>query len=67
LAVTPRLKPYAFLIDPMLARALKRLKRRDGIPEGEAIRRALAKFLTSEGIMPTKRRQPAKARSATKR
>jgi hypothetical protein len=67
LAVTPRLKPYAFLIDPVLARALKRLKRRDGIPEGEAIRRSLAKFLTSEGVMPAKRREPAKARSTTKR
>ncbi len=63
----PRLKPYAFLIDPVLARALKRLKKRDGIPEGEAIRRALAKFLTAEGVMPSKRREPAKARSTIKR
>jgi len=46
-----KLKPYAFLIDIPLARGLKRLKRRDGTGEGEAIRRALARFLRFKGVM----------------
>lgn len=41
---------YGFMIDPELVDALKRLKERDGVPEGETIRRALARWLRSKGI-----------------
>ena len=46
-----KLRPYAFLIEPQLAVALKALKMRDGIGEGEAIRRALRAFLIKKGIL----------------
>lgn len=41
---------YTFLIDPALDAGLKALKARDGIAEGEAIRRALAAFLSAKGV-----------------
>jgi hypothetical protein len=43
--VAPSKKPYSFLIDPELDAGLKRVKARDGIPEAEQIRRALAAWL----------------------
>ena len=43
-------KAYTFRIDPNLDAGLKALKRRDGIPEGETIRRALAQYLEARGI-----------------
>jgi hypothetical protein len=48
-SVTPK-KAYTFLIDPELDEGLKALKARDGMPAGEAIRRALAAFLNRKGI-----------------
>jgi len=53
----PSKQPYAFLIDPELAEALKKLKARDGAPEGESIRRALREYLTAKGVMPVTRRR----------
>lgn len=41
---------YGFMIDPELADALKRLKDRDGMPEGEQIRRALRDWFRRKGI-----------------
>lgn len=35
---------YTFMIDPDLARELKRVKARDGVAESEQIRRALRKW-----------------------
>ena len=43
-------KRYTFLIDEDLAGALKALKARDGAPEGEIIRRALADYLRGKGV-----------------
>jgi hypothetical protein len=56
--VTPR-KLYNFLIDPELAAALKTLKKRDGTPESESIRRALAEYLQRKGVMKTERKRAA--------
>jgi hypothetical protein len=47
--MSPR-KRYAFWIDPDLETGLKALKARDGMPEAEAVRRAIGEFLTKKGI-----------------
>ena len=61
---------YGFMIDPELAGALKQLKDRDGVPEGEQIRRALRQWFRGKGIdvkpamrTSTSRRVHAKAKS----
>lgn len=46
----PKKSYYTFMIDADLAAGLKRLKARDGIPEGEQIRRALRAWLQSKQI-----------------
>lgn len=47
--MTPR-KRYSFFIDEDLDAGLKALKERDGTPEAEAVRRAIAEFLKRRGI-----------------
>jgi len=42
--------PYSFLIDAALDAGLKALKTRDGAPESETIRRAIAEYLDKRGI-----------------
>ena len=54
--MAPR-KLYNFYIDPDLAAGLKRVKARDGVPEGESIRRALAQYLESKSAMKTDRKR----------
>ena len=49
---------YSFFIPDQLRAALKRLKDRDGVPESVAIRRALAEFLTKQGIPATEFDKP---------
>lgn len=44
-------KRYSFFITDELDEALKALKERDGMPEAEAIRRALAMFLKEKGVL----------------
>jgi hypothetical protein len=44
-------KLYSFYIDADLAKALKRLKERDGTPESEAVRRGLRAYLTKRGLV----------------
>ena len=44
-------KAYTFLISEDLDRGLKALKDRDGIPESETIRRALAEHLERKRVM----------------
>ena len=55
--MTPNKKPYTFLIDPDLIAGLKAIKARDGIPEGEAIRRAVRPWLTKRGVMKADRKR----------
>jgi hypothetical protein len=43
-------KRYTFQITPELDAGLKALKARDGVGEGEAIRRAIGAYLTQRGI-----------------
>ena len=47
--VSPR-RRYTFFIDESLATGLKTLKERDGIPESEAVRRAIASFLADRKV-----------------
>jgi hypothetical protein len=56
--MSPR-KLYNFYIDPELAAGLKRVKARDGVPEGESIRRALAEYLEKKGAMKAERKRAA--------
>ena len=42
-------KLTAFLLDPEMLDALRAIKRRDGIPMGEQVRRALAVWIASRG------------------
>jgi len=41
-------KPYTFYIDPHLMRGLDDVKKRDGIPVSEQIRRAIAMWLETK-------------------
>ena len=50
--MTPR-KRYTFFIDRALDEGLKTLKQRDGTPESEAIRRAIADYLERRGVAVT--------------
>ncbi len=45
-------QPHTFLLDPELAAGLKKVKQRDGIGEGEQVRRALVRWLTSKKALP---------------
>ena len=47
---------YSLRLDPHLARMLKEVKARDGIPESEQIRRALAIWFEQKGVMKLKKR-----------
>jgi hypothetical protein len=53
----PARKLYNFYIDPILAAGLKVVKARDGVPEGESIRRALAEYLETKGAMKAERKR----------
>ena len=46
-----------FRIDPDLAAGLKDVKERDGIPEGEQIRRAVRAWLETKGVIKTDRKR----------
>jgi hypothetical protein len=48
---------YSFMIDADLAAALKALKERDGISEGEQIRRALKAWFASKGVVKSERKR----------
>jgi len=47
---------YSLRLDPELARLLKEIKTRDGIPESEQIRRALVIWFEQKGVMKPKRK-----------
>jgi hypothetical protein len=58
--VTPK-RVYSFMIDPELDAALKEIKERDGISEGEQIRRALKAWFAERGVhveKKTERKRP---------
>ena len=50
-------KVYSFMIDPELAEALKTVKERDGISEGEQIRRALHAWFKEKGVIKADRKR----------
>ena len=54
--VTPK-KMYSFMIDADLAEALKEVKARDGVPEGEQIRRALGQWMEQKRVRKAERRR----------
>jgi hypothetical protein len=53
---------YGFMIDPEMADALKLVKERDGVPEGEQIRRALRQWFKGKGIDVTPETKPPTTR-----
>lgn len=57
-----RRKLWTFAIDPDLAAGLKRIKKRDGISESEAARRAIRKWLGSKGAIKKAGRKRVEAR-----
>jgi hypothetical protein len=59
------LKRYTFFISEELDAGLKALKRRDGVPEAESVRRALGDYLRKKGVAGTD--QPERQRVATRR
>jgi hypothetical protein len=60
--MSPR-KRYAFWIDPDLETGLKALKARDGMPEAEGVRRAIAEFLKRKGIATAAKADRRRART----
>jgi hypothetical protein len=57
-------RTYSFWIEKTQADGLKALKERDGIPESEAIRRAIDAWLRTKGIKTEKTERP---RAATRK
>ena len=57
---------YSFRISPELKRGLETLKARDGISESEAIRRALAEFLTRRKVSIGSRQKGGQVRKRSK-
>jgi hypothetical protein len=55
----------SFFLDPALGDGLKALKARDGVGEGEAIRRAIAEYLEKRGI--SNGQKAERQRAATRR
>ena len=55
-----------FRIDPDLAEGLKLVKERDGIPEGEQIRRAVRAWLESKDAIKSERERAVARRGAPK-
>jgi hypothetical protein len=60
----PRLKQTAFRIEPETLQALDDIKRRDGLPISEQVRRALQAWIESRGIMKTAPRRAVTRRRA---
>ena len=54
---TPIKIPISLRLDPDQARLLKVIKARDGVPESEQIRRALAIWFEEKGVVKPKRRK----------
>jgi hypothetical protein len=57
--MTPR-RRHSFFLDEELSAGLKVYKERDGVPEAEAVRRAVSEFLERRGIKPTAERSGSK-------
>lgn len=64
-AMTPR-RRTSFFVDEELAVGLKALKARDGVPESEAIRRAIGEYLDKRGIAVVVKAAPAARGNAPK-
>jgi hypothetical protein len=63
----PRKTRAQFLLDPELSAGLKALKRRDGTPEGESVRRALTAYLGKQGVLKTEGKRSASGPATRKR
>ena len=55
--MTPVSKTFTFAIPPHLKAGLQAVKERDGLSEAEQIRRALAAWLDSRGVMKSERKR----------
>jgi ribbon-helix-helix CopG family protein len=62
--MTSPLQPTAFRLDPALLAALQKIKRRDGVPISEQVRRALQAWIGSRGaVKAAPRRAPARRKA----
>jgi hypothetical protein len=55
--MTPVSKTFTFAIPDELKAGLQAVKQRDGLSEAEQIRRALAKWLESKGVIKAERKR----------
>jgi hypothetical protein len=53
--MAPDLKPATFRIDRAILEGLEEVKRRDGVPVSEQVRRALLAWLETKGVRKTER------------
>lgn len=60
-------KRTSLFFDPEQVDGLKALKERDGIPEAEAVRRAVAAYLTEKGIAVIGEKKTERKRAATRK
>ena len=61
--MAPALKTFTFAITPELKAGLQTVRERDGMPEAEQIRRAIAAWLESKGAI----EKPERKRAATRK
>lgn len=57
--MTPATKTFTFALPDDLKAGLQAVKERDGISEAEQIRRAIAAWLDSKGVMKAQGKRPA--------
>jgi hypothetical protein len=55
--MTPAAKTFTFAISDTLKAGLQQVKQRDGISEAEQIRRAIAMWLESRGVIKSERKR----------
>jgi hypothetical protein len=60
-------KRTSLFFDVELVEGLKALKARDGIPEAEAVRRAVAAYLAEKGISVAGEKKTERKRAATRK
>jgi predicted DNA-binding protein len=60
--MTPQTKTFTFALPNDLKAGLQAVKERDGLTEAEQIRRAIAAWLQSRGVIKAERKRPASRR-----
>jgi hypothetical protein len=61
--MTPNLKPATFRLERHLLEGMEKVKRRDGVPVSEQVRRAVTAWLETKGVNVKAERKRASTRS----